>query len=85
MAAPPGFAGSRPEQVDTAHAAGVAAGGTTCEDPPGWRGEPGAGGLYLAYLRDPHGPQAVPGAFPPKAALGVEDPRVGHGRGRVKD
>jgi catechol 2,3-dioxygenase-like lactoylglutathione lyase family enzyme len=38
-----------------AHAAGVAAGGTTCEDPPGWRGDHGAGGMYLAYLRDPDG------------------------------
>ena len=36
------------------HAAGVAAGGTTCEDPPGVR-EGGQGKLYLAYLRDPDG------------------------------
>ena len=30
------------------------AGGTTCEDPPGVRGE-GPGSMYLAYLRDPDG------------------------------
>lgn len=46
-----GFAMSGPEQADAWHAAGVAAGGTTCEDPPGVRG----GTLYLAYLRDPDG------------------------------
>jgi len=49
-----GFAASSPEQTDAWHAAGVAAGGTTCEDPPGIRS--GAmGSLYLAYLRDPSG------------------------------
>ena len=36
------------------HAAGVANGGTTCEDPPGFREGP-VGKLYLAYLRDPDG------------------------------
>jgi catechol 2,3-dioxygenase-like lactoylglutathione lyase family enzyme len=49
-----GFACSSPEQVDAWHAAGVANGGTTCEDPPGVR-EGGFGKLYLAYLRDPDG------------------------------
>ena len=49
-----GFAASSPEQADAFHAAGVANGGTTCEDPPGWREGPG-GKLYLAYLRDPDG------------------------------
>lgn len=49
-----GFAGTSPEQVDAWHAAGVAHGGTTCEDPPGYR-EGGFGKLYLAYLRDPAG------------------------------
>ena len=49
-----GFAMSGPEQADAWHAAGVAAGGTTCEDPPGVR-EGGFGKLYLAYLRDPDG------------------------------
>ena len=33
------------------HAAGIANGGTTCEDPPGVR----KNGVYLAYLRDPAG------------------------------
>jgi catechol 2,3-dioxygenase-like lactoylglutathione lyase family enzyme len=47
-----GFAISSPEQADAWHAAGLAAGGTTCEDPPGER--PGSG-MYLAYLRDPAG------------------------------
>ena len=49
-----GFAMQSPEQADAFHAAGVANGGTTCEDPPGWRESPG-GKLYLAYLRDPDG------------------------------
>jgi len=48
-----GFAASSPEQADAWHAAGLAAGGTTCEDPPGVR--EGAAKLYLAYLRDPDG------------------------------
>ena len=49
-----GFACQSAEQADAWHAAGVAHGGTTCEDPPGAR--EGAGGpLYLAYLRDPDG------------------------------
>jgi catechol 2,3-dioxygenase-like lactoylglutathione lyase family enzyme len=39
---------------DAWHAAGLAHGGTACEDPPGWRETP-FGGLYLAYLRDPAG------------------------------
>ena len=43
-----------PEQVDAFHAAGVANGGTTCENPPGWR-EGSVGKLYLAYVRDPDG------------------------------
>lgn len=46
-----GFACSSPEQVDAWHAAGLAGGGKTCEDPPGVRQGPG-GKLYLAYLRD---------------------------------
>ena len=49
-----GFAASSPEQADAWHQAGVANGGTTCEDPPGVR-EGGLGKLYLAYLRDPAG------------------------------
>ena len=46
--------GNSPEEVDAWHRAGVAAGGTACEDPPGYR-EGGFGKLYLAYLRDPDG------------------------------
>ena len=49
-----GFAAENPEQADAWHAAGVAAGGTPIEDPPGWR-EGGGMKLYLAYLRDPDG------------------------------
>jgi catechol 2,3-dioxygenase-like lactoylglutathione lyase family enzyme len=46
-----GFSCSSPEQADAWHAAGVAHGGTSCEDPPGVREGP-AGKLYIAYLRD---------------------------------
>ena len=49
-----GFHVTSPEQADAFHAAGVANGGTTCEDPPGFREGPG-GKLYLAHLRDPDG------------------------------
>ena len=49
-----GFNMTSPEQVDAFHAAGIANGGTTCEDAPGFREGP-AGRLYLAYLRDPDG------------------------------
>lgn len=49
-----GFAAKSVEQVDAFHAAGIANGGVSCEDPPGYREGPG-GRLYLAYLRDPVG------------------------------
>lgn len=49
-----GFAAKSPEEADAWHAAGVANGGASCEDPPGVR-EGGLGKLYLAYLRDPAG------------------------------
>ena len=49
-----GFACQSAAQADAWHAAGVANGGTTCEDPPGVREGPG-GKIYLAYLRDPDG------------------------------
>jgi catechol 2,3-dioxygenase-like lactoylglutathione lyase family enzyme len=49
-----GFTMASTEQADAFHAAGVANGGTTCEDPPGWR-ETATGKFYLAYLRDPDG------------------------------
>jgi catechol 2,3-dioxygenase-like lactoylglutathione lyase family enzyme len=48
------FSCSSPVQVNAWHAAGVASGGASCEDPPGLR-ENAAGKLYLAYLRDPDG------------------------------
>ena len=49
-----GFACSSTGQADAWHAAGVAHGGTSCEDPPGVR-QGGMGKMYLAYLRDPDG------------------------------
>ncbi|MFK8054322.1 MAG: VOC family protein [Woeseiaceae bacterium] len=49
-----GFAASSTDIVDAFHAAGLANGGTTCEEPPGLR-ESDFGGLYLAYLKDPSG------------------------------
>ena len=49
-----GFVCSSPEQADAWHAAGIAHGGATCEDPPGVREGPGVK-LYIAYLRDPDG------------------------------
>jgi len=49
-----GFALADPATVDAWHAAGVANGGTTAENPPGIR-EMGPRKLYLAYLRDPAG------------------------------
>ena len=49
-----GFNFDSPEEVDAWHSAGVAAGGTSIEDPPGYR-ENAFGKLYLAYLRDPDG------------------------------
>ena len=49
-----GFACQSAEQANAWHAAGLANGGTPCEDPPGVRTGP-TGQLYLAYLRDPDG------------------------------
>ncbi len=49
-----GFACTSTEQVDAWHAAGLASGGVTCEDPPGVRSG-ASGNMYLAYLRDPDG------------------------------
>ena len=45
-----GFAAADTAAAEAFHAAGVANGGTACEDAPGERGN---SGLYLAYLRDP--------------------------------
>ena len=49
-----GFAAENPAAADAWHAAGLANGGSTCEEPPGVR-EGAAGKLYLAYLLDPSG------------------------------
>jgi len=49
-----GFTVTSPEQGDAFHAAAIANGGTTCEEPPGFREGP-TGKLYLAYFRDPDG------------------------------
>lgn len=49
-----GFMAESLEQVHAFHAAGIANGGTTCEDPPGPR-DGAFGILNLAYLRDPTG------------------------------
>ena len=49
-----GFTADSPEIAEAWHAAGVANGGTTCEEPPGLR-DGALGKLYLAYLLDPSG------------------------------
>jgi len=49
-----GFAVDSPEQAQVWEQAGIAAGGTAIEDPPGVRSGSGMN-LYLAYLRDPSG------------------------------
>jgi catechol 2,3-dioxygenase-like lactoylglutathione lyase family enzyme len=49
-----GFAAESPAAADAWYAAGLANGGTACEDPPGVR-QGTTGSLYLAYLRDPAG------------------------------
>lgn len=49
-----GFRAENAEQVHAFHEAGLANGGTACEDPPGVRSS-GFGDLYLGYLRDPDG------------------------------
>ena len=61
-----GFNVTTPEQGDAWHAAGIANGGTTCEDAPGFREGP-TGKLYLAYLRDPDGNKLCALHRPPKA------------------
>lgn len=48
-----GFAAKSPEEAAAWHEAGLANGGTSCEEPPGPR--EGPMNLYLAYLRDPSG------------------------------
>ena len=49
-----GFLAEDSVTADNWHAAGLANGGTACEDPPGIR-EGNNGKLYIAYLRDPSG------------------------------
>ena len=49
-----GFKCATPEQVHQFHDAALAHGGTSIEQPPGLREGP-AGGLYMAYVRDPDG------------------------------
>ena len=50
-----GFNVTSTEQGNAWHAAGLANGGTTCEDAPGVREGGAMGDMYLAYLRDPAG------------------------------
>jgi len=50
-----GFSVSSIEQGDAWHAAGLANGGTECEDPPGIREGNNGVKMYLAYLLDPSG------------------------------
>ena len=49
-----GFAADSIDAANAFHAAGLAHGGKTCEDPPGIREGSGVK-LYIAYLRDPDG------------------------------
>ena len=60
-----GFSMTTPEQADAWHAAGVANGGKSVEDPPGPRNN-GYPGLYLAYLRDPDGNKLCAMHLPPQ-------------------
>ena len=61
-----GFNTASPEQADAFYAAGLAHGGSSCEDPPGWR-DGAVGKFYLAYLRDPAGNKLCALCRPPKA------------------
>ena len=49
-----GFVAKSSDEALAFHEAGVVNGGTTCEDPPGFRESP-AGKMYIAYLKDPDG------------------------------
>lgn len=60
-----GFACTSAEQADAFHAAALQNGGTTCEDPPGYR-EGAAGKLYLAYCRDLDGNKICAMYRPPR-------------------
>jgi len=61
-----GFACTDSDQVKAFHDAGVANGGKSIEEPPGWR-QGAAGRLYLAYLRDPSGNKICAAYREPKA------------------
>lgn len=50
-----GFVMESAGQAAAWHAAGLAHGGTSCEDPPGIRPATEGRTVYLAYLRDPDG------------------------------
>ena len=50
-----GFTCKTPEQVKAFHDAGVANGGISIEDPPGWRDYGSGRRIYLGYVRDPSG------------------------------
>lgn len=54
-----GFGAPDAETVNAFHAAGLANGGTACEDPPGLRQGGPFGDLHLGYLRDPAGNKIV--------------------------
>ncbi len=60
-----GFVAASAEQCNAWHAAGLAGGGVTCEDAPGFREGP-TGQIYLAYLRDPDGNKLCVLHRPPK-------------------
>ncbi len=60
-----GFIAQTTELAEAFHAAGLANGGTTCEEPPGLRDGPYSK-LYLAYLRDPDGNKICALHRPPK-------------------
>jgi catechol 2,3-dioxygenase-like lactoylglutathione lyase family enzyme len=58
-----GFKCASSAQVDAFHAAALANGGQTAEDPPGTR----KAGYYIAYVRDPDGHKLCAIHHPPKA------------------
>lgn len=57
-----GFRCASSAQVDAFHAAALANGGETAEDPPGLR----KAGYYIAYVRDPDGHKLCAIHHPPK-------------------
>ena len=63
-----GFIAQTTELAEAFHAAGLANGGTSCEEPPGLRDGPYSKLYlaYLAYLRDPDGNKICALHRPPK-------------------